>query len=470
MEDYRIKLCIRGFRSGSEPDGTRVFVEDFCANIGKYVSVTIIYFDQVSETSNWADPEDTKSSDRDSASTRVTTRQIKGARVKELTILASKREAMATSALEYVKKNEIDIVIPMNCPVLSSIIPTLPPSSKGIAIANGIMSQSYKYIESIQDFLHAIVVCSPRQKQDLVFKYGVEESKIALIPHSIDIPNTYVGSTAEKRFSVKGHSAEKRDTRRDLNIIFIGRLDKLKGTRLLPALIRKLNMHGNFQFEILGDGPDMRYLKERLNSLANVKFSEPIARQSVLRVLESKDILIMPSLVEGFGLVQIEAMSRGVVVISNKIEGVTDFILKDGVDGFLVRANRPSGFAKLIYGLDRERSVLSEISSRAVKSVGERFTIELQTKRYLQLFRNAAKEVENSGAHIKVKIPKQKGQMVGGGSSEFIDLVDLQLSFRERLRDRLLVSRSFSLHFLDYFAWKARTKFNYFSVGKRKGL
>jgi starch synthase len=60
-----------------------------------------------------------------------------------------------------------------------------------------------------------------------------------------------------------------------------------------------------------------------------------LPHQEVLREMQRHDVLVLPSLFEGFGLVILEAMAQGLVVIATPHTAAPDLI-DDGVDGFIV--------------------------------------------------------------------------------------------------------------------------------------
>ena len=57
-------------------------------------------------------------------------------------------------------------------------------------------------------------------------------------------------------------------------------------------------------------------------------------RQDIPQILKSLDVLVVPSEVETFGMVVLEAMAMGVPVVSCAIGGPTE-IVEDGENGFI---------------------------------------------------------------------------------------------------------------------------------------
>jgi N-acetyl-alpha-D-glucosaminyl L-malate synthase BshA len=86
---------------------------------------------------------------------------------------------------------------------------------------------------------------------------------------------------------------------------------------------------------MVGDGPDRgpaEHLARELNLDRHVSF---LGKQShVERLIPLAHVLLMPSELESFGLVALEAMACGVVPVATRVGGVPELIT-DGEDGFL---------------------------------------------------------------------------------------------------------------------------------------
>ena len=86
-------------------------------------------------------------------------------------------------------------------------------------------------------------------------------------------------------------------------------------------------------------------------------------RQEIIPILDRSDVFILISRGEVFGLVYIEAMSRGCIVIASKGEGM-EGVIENGINGFLCEAGNAdelAGIIRHIQGLsDDERKRITE--------------------------------------------------------------------------------------------------------------
>ncbi len=87
----------------------------------------------------------------------------------------------------------------------------------------------------------------------------------------------------------------------------------------------------------------------------------------LLREMHRHDVLVLPSLFEGFGLVILEAMAQGLVVIATPHTAAPD-IFDDGIDGFIVPIRSSEAIAeKLAICWHGDRARLREMKVAARK-------------------------------------------------------------------------------------------------------
>ncbi|SNZ05159.1 UDP-D-galactose:(glucosyl)LPS alpha-1,6-D-galactosyltransferase [Terribacillus aidingensis] len=144
----------------------------------------------------------------------------------------------------------------------------------------------------------------------------IEEQPVYLISNPVDV-NQHVIARSE-----------------ELKIIFIGRLSNKE--KRLDVLLRALKgVKGDWSLTVIGDGPDKHMLHDLAESL---QISDKISwlgwRTEPWNEIDDASVLVLPSDFEGFGLVLIEALCRGVAVISSDTDGARD-IVENGVNGWI---------------------------------------------------------------------------------------------------------------------------------------
>lgn len=90
-----------------------------------------------------------------------------------------------------------------------------------------------------------------------------------------------------------------------------------------------------------------------------------LPHKEVLSEMGRHDVFVFPSLFEGFGLVILEAMSRGLPVITTAHTAGPDFI-RDGENGFIVPIRAADALAGKLELLARDRSLLADMKQAAL--------------------------------------------------------------------------------------------------------
>jgi glycosyltransferase involved in cell wall biosynthesis len=100
-------------------------------------------------------------------------------------------------------------------------------------------------------------------------------------------------------------------------------------------------------------------------ALSEHRWIASLPHQGVLEEMQRHDVLVFPSLFEGFGLVILEAMSQGVPVIATMHTAGPDLIT-DGVEGFLVPIRSAEAIARRLELLLRRPGQLQEMKAAAL--------------------------------------------------------------------------------------------------------
>jgi glycosyltransferase involved in cell wall biosynthesis len=149
-------------------------------------------------------------------------------------------------------------------------------------------------------------------------------------------------------------------------LVTIGHLIKRKGVAWFIAKVMPKLREG-YLYLVAGDGPEKSAIKQAVerhcleNSVVILGEVTNRVRNIICNV---SDIFIMPNItipndVEGFGIVAIEAGSRGLPVVASDIQGIRDAVI-DGKTGFLVREGHVDGFLEKIRGMDLNKDQIKK--------------------------------------------------------------------------------------------------------------
>jgi glycosyltransferase involved in cell wall biosynthesis len=90
----------------------------------------------------------------------------------------------------------------------------------------------------------------------------------------------------------------------------------------------------------------------------------------ILREMRAHDVLVLPSLFEGFGLVLLEALSQGLPVITTANTGAPE-MMQDGVEGFIVPIRDSEAIAERLSCFLADRTLLQEMKHAALRRSAE---------------------------------------------------------------------------------------------------
>jgi len=148
-----------------------------------------------------------------------------------------------------------------------------------------------------------------------------------------------------------------------LKVLFVGALGQRKG---LSYGLRAVELIGGKNCELTLLGRKVAKGCRPLDQATQThRWLPSLPHAQVLREMRQHDVLIFPSLFEGFGLAITEAMSQGIPVITTAHTAGPD-IIDDGVDGFIVPIRSAEAIAEKLEVLarDRERLRAMKISAR----------------------------------------------------------------------------------------------------------
>lgn len=175
------------------------------------------------------------------------------------------------------------------------------------------------YLKSVMQYLDVYTAVSESGAE---YVAKLTDEPITIIPNGIDLQK-YQKAAKPRRQKGDGTT-----------ILFIGRLERRKGVKYLLRAFQLLYQDNpDAKLLIAGDGPE----REKLELLAedlkvpNVSFLGFISEELKLQLLAEADLLCSPALFgESFGIVLLEAMATGTVVVAGNNSGYIDVMQELG--------------------------------------------------------------------------------------------------------------------------------------------
>lgn len=133
-------------------------------------------------------------------------------------------------------------------------------------------------------------------------------------------------------------------------ILYVGRLEnEQKNLALLAGALNALPRSGYYwHATVVGDGPHRDLFAKQVEGLVRTgRVSLRGWRTDPWDLVEEASVLVLPSNYEGFGVVLVEALSRGIPVLSTESGGPED-IVQSGANGWLVPVGDARAFSRVL--------------------------------------------------------------------------------------------------------------------------
>jgi len=211
-----------------------------------------------------------------------------------------------------------------------------------------------------------IVVPSQNLKDQLKRFSWIEQEKIEVVLNGIDLScfDFDLKKEREKLFQKYGL---------DPRVILIGvpaRLVEAKGQRyLLQAIPEIVQTFSEVKFLFAGDGSEKESLKSlctQLNLDNHVIFAGYV--REIFETMAGFDLLVLPSIIEPFGLVLAEGMALKKPIVATRVGGIPE-VVQDKVTGLLVLPKDPHSLAQAIMTLLQDRNLAVSLGEAGRKRV-----------------------------------------------------------------------------------------------------
>ncbi len=190
----------------------------------------------------------------------------------------------------------------------------------------------------------AVIAISHQVADDAMDLYAIPETKIRLIMNGFD-ESVFHPMALDRKDVLRAFGIEPPPAL----IIFVGKLARFKGVDVLldAAAVYEAALPGVMTL-IIGDGELHDELLSQAESLQlkHVRFMGQHPQAEIARLLNVADVSVVPSRVEPFGLVAVEALACGTPVIATDAGGLVDFV--DDRVGWLVDVGDAGQLARAV--------------------------------------------------------------------------------------------------------------------------
>lgn len=209
--------------------------------------------------------------------------------------------------------------------------------------------------------------------------------KIYIIPNAIDI---------SKYAPAKEHVPGKYKK----TILYVGRLEKRKAVRYLVDAFAIINkVHKQYHLAIVGEGPEKEGLQEYIKEkkISNIKFLGHVDNAEKIKLLQKSEVFCSPAMYgESFGIVLLEAMASGCVIVAGANAGYESVLTGSGQIS-LVNPKDSKEFARRLLLMASDTSLRSHWLNWAKTEV-EKYSYDNIVSQYIRLYELAYEKKHHS--------------------------------------------------------------------------
>jgi len=221
-------------------------------------------------------------------------------------------------------------------------------------------------------FANLLLVFSPEDQQALL-DLGVPSDKIVIWQYSVDT-DIYRPDETKKQ---------------DNLILFVGRLDKVKGLHVLLKSLRFLNLKA--QVVVIGPPAESEYFGQikRMISRVNkegvhsVKYLGAMDQCDLIEWYQRATVLARPDLVgpSGEGISTLEALACGTPVV-----GVENHVVRDRINGRIVPPNNPPKFAESLREILTQNELSRKYGKEGRRIIEEEYNLKAALQKLVRIY------------------------------------------------------------------------------------
>jgi glycosyltransferase involved in cell wall biosynthesis len=228
------------------------------------------------------------------------------------------------------------------------------------------------------------VICVGDVLKELLLQAGVCDANLQVLYNGMDLSKIYQGSNP---------LAERYRGKRV--VLGVGNLTRAKGFDLLiEATAQLAGRYPDLQTVIVGGGrelPRLQALVRQFDVGDRVEICGFRAPLETMAYMDACEIFCLPSWLEGFGIVYLEAMAHGKPVIGVQGQGV-ERIVREHQTGLLVPPRDADAVARAIETLLGEPQRAQQMGHRGRQLVLQEFSWEKHAERLLTLYRDTLQQ------------------------------------------------------------------------------
>lgn len=206
----------------------------------------------------------------------------------------------------------------------------------------------------------------------LVLSGLINKDKIEVLPMPVE-----ASKFKPRKLSEKGKK----------RVLCVARFTRQKGLDYLIQAAKILSgKEFDFEVRIVGGGPEKGYLQRKIDELGlsgRVFLLDAVSQEELYSHYLQSDLVVLPSIEEGFGLVLVEAQLCQRPVIGTDSGGIPD-IIQDKITGLLVRPEDPVDLAEAIEEILKDKSLAERLAEGGYRSAVAKFSPDAIQEKFIK--------------------------------------------------------------------------------------
>lgn len=215
--------------------------------------------------------------------------------------------------------------------------------------------------------LSDLIIVNSLHSKEALKTYGVQDNKIKILP--LIAPNIM-----EYNFLFN------KSINKKIQILFVGNISFAKGFPYFAEAKKILENDDRFEFYAIGDVFIPKNIIEK--NRWDMNFTGRLNQEELVKFYKSSHVLVFPTISEGFGQVQLEAMAYGLPVIATEKCGN---VVINNVNGKLINTCDSDHIVESILDLVSDRDIYFSACQEAINTA-KNFSFSNVEKRFWEIF------------------------------------------------------------------------------------
>jgi glycosyltransferase involved in cell wall biosynthesis len=229
-------------------------------------------------------------------------------------------------------------------------------------------------------FSHYLVTGGEIMKEEYAKHYNLKPEKIIVMPNRINL----------ERFHPAGdHPKDGQNQKEFKTILFVHWLSKRKGADMIVPITKHLLQlqMGKFKILVIGNGPYREELLKEIkdsNLESYIEFIGFVPNKNIVEYYKKADLLILPSMEEGFPMSLLEPMAMGVPYVAFDVGAVSE-LSPETAQRFLVKPGDVELFAHKVESLLSDEETYKSFQKEELEKVKE-YSMDVVIDKFMALF------------------------------------------------------------------------------------